>query len=205
MKGRPPPTRSNQASAGADPALELLVSKAKMGDSQSVGELTRRYRADIVRYLEWTIAQDAPDLMSDQAEDIAQELFASLGQKLKGYEESGLFQWWLQGVAYNLFRTALRSRIRRRKRIGEDTLGTGRDAGPSETTSIFSTKKEALRAAAQSLPGGDRAAWELYAHGFTPAEIATRLEIEPNAVHQRLNRARRKLMEWLAARYGGEA
>lgn len=184
-----------------DSTVETLVADAKRGDQAAIGELTSRFRPDIVRYLEITIAKEAPDLMSGMAEDLTQEVFATFARKLQRYEEVGLFRWWLEGVAYNLFRTALRSHLRRRKSLGEDTLITGRDAEASETTSIFSTKKEVLRAVAKKLPPADRSSWELFAEGFTPAEIAERLGIKPNAVYQRINRARAQLTAWLTDIY----
>lgn len=188
-----------------DQTVEQLVADAQDGNAAAIGELTTRFRPDIVRYLEITIAKEAPDLMTGMAEDLTQEVFASFARKLERYEEMGLFRWWLEGVAYNLFRTALRSHSRRRKSLGEDTLITGRDAEASKTTSIFTTKKEVLRAVAKKLPPADRSTWELFAEGFTPAEIADRLGIKPNAVYQRVNRARAQLTAWLTDMYRTDA
>jgi RNA polymerase sigma factor (sigma-70 family) len=193
--------RSSDSRPAPDPALEAIVARARTGDVAAIGAITVRYRPDIVRFLEATIAREAADVMTGQAEDLAQVLFATLDRKLKGYEESGLFRWWLEGVAYNVFRTELRSRLRRRRRIGEVTLETGRDVEQSATSSIYSTKKEALRALASELPEGDRAAWELHAGGLTAAEIAQQLGIKPNAVYQRIDRARRKLTDRLRTVY----
>jgi RNA polymerase sigma-70 factor (ECF subfamily) len=161
--------------------VAALVARAKAGDREAVGELTSRFRPEVEHFL----ARLAPGA----SEDLAQKVFINLSRSLRGYEESDRFAAWLRTVAYNTFRTWSRSEIRR----GLDTLHTNVGAVDSSTTSLFGTAKQVLRDLVPELPEGEREAWELYAKGLPPREIAAELGISASAAATRVSRAKDRL------------
>jgi RNA polymerase sigma-70 factor (ECF subfamily) len=168
-----------------EPDLAALVARAKTGDAAALDQLCRRCYDDVLwHFSAWTPAE---------AEDLTQKLFAGLDRKLAGYEESGRFRAWLRGVAYHMFLTARRAEQRRH----EDTLRTGLERDESETSTLFSTAKDRLRALVQQLPPSLREVWDLQVDGLTPDEIAERLGIQKGAVYTRLSRARAMLIDWM--------
>jgi RNA polymerase sigma factor (sigma-70 family) len=170
----------------SDADLPALVSRARGGDPIALGEIAVRCQPAVLAFLE--------RLDPAEAEDLAQEVFAGLEARLAGYEESGRFPAWLRSVAFNLYRTRNRS-IRRRR---EDPLTHDVDVPLAEDTStLFRTGKERLRAAAAELPPTLREAWDLYADGYEPRDIAIRLGITPGAAATRVSRAKDFLEEKL--------
>jgi RNA polymerase sigma-70 factor (ECF subfamily) len=168
--------------------VTCLVAAAKAGDGPALDELCRRLYPQVKRFF--------AQLLPAEAEDLTQDLFARLGARLRDYQESGQFGAWLRTVGYNLYRTRRRSLERRR----EDTLKTGVDPVDLQTTSIFQTGKRALRAAVNNLPASLRDAWELFALGYQPRDIAAKLQITPAAAATRVSRAKVLLLEQLSRR-----
>lgn len=159
--------------------LTRLVTRTGEGDSRALERLCSLCYPEIRQFF--------LELLPEEADDLTQELFADLRRKLDGYEESGRFMAWLRSVAFNLFRTRNRS-VRRRR---EATLTTGFDLELAETTlSLFTTRKQLLRAAAKQLPASLREAWGLYAEGYEPRAIGGRLDISPGAAATRVSRAK---------------
>jgi RNA polymerase sigma factor (sigma-70 family) len=176
MAGKAPQTPLSEA------YLADLVVRARSGDAAALNELCKGCYSIVRDFLNY--------LIPEQAEDLTQEVFASLSRRLAGYEESGRFIPWLQSVAFNLFRTQNRAL----KRRGEDPFPTQFDIElAQETTTIFTTEKRALHRAVEELPPTLRNAWELYAQGFEPRDIAKQLEITPGAAATRVSRAKAEL------------
>ena len=171
-----------------DGEVPPLVERARKGDPGAIGQLAQLYREDVKQHL----SRFAPE----SAEDLAQEVFMNLARSLEGYEESGRFREWLRAVAYNRYRTWLRSEVRK----GLETLHTNAFGVSSETTTMFHTAKQKLRAVVKELPEGEREAWDLYVKGYPPKEIAEKLNISPGAAHTRLSRAKDHLEELIIAR-----
>ncbi len=101
---------------------------------------------------------------------------------------------WLYRIAHHVIAHERRS-IERRRRLVE-RLGTVRPhdpPGPEDTAVVDEEVSRVLRAAAGLNPSDTevlrRASWER----LSRAEIATVLDLEPNAVSQRLHRARANL------------
>lgn len=101
---------------------------------------------------------------------------------------------WLFTVTY---RHALKH-LRRRRAIAWEPLDEQSSAAPAPLASPrfedAIAEAEALRDALLSVPPEDAACFLLQAvHGFSTAEIAGILSVRPDAVRQRLSRARRRL------------
>src|SRR5689334_705271 len=91
----------------SDLELAPVVARAKAGDDAALDDLCRRCYSVVYDFLVY--------LMPAEAEDLTQEVFANLGHRLRGYEETGRFTAWLRSVAFNLFRTRNRAQHRRRE------------------------------------------------------------------------------------------
>jgi RNA polymerase sigma-70 factor, ECF subfamily len=165
--------------------LARLAVAAKAGDAAALGRIYECCRDEMLVFFRKWIPQEA--------EDLTQSLFANLRTTLEKYHEQGRFRAWLQGVAMNMVRMALRNRQSR----SPETLTTGMAVAPTDTTTLFATRKNELRKLIPRLPPGERAAWELHAADLSNSEIAARLGTTEGAIHTRLSRAREKLVLWL--------
>ena len=83
-----------------------------------------------------------------------------------------------------------RSRVRTRTSSSSSTA-----RAPTSPTIVIDVTLEQFVA---TLPTGDGEVARLtYLEGLEPAEIAERLDKEPNAVYQAIHRNKKKLREWL--------
>lgn len=102
---------------------------------------------------------------------------------------------WLYGVARNVVTREWRSAGRRR-RLGARLAFRRQPAVPiPEDVLVDDDETRRVLDAAGRLNDSDAEVLRLLAwEHLTPAELATVLEITPNAVHQRLHRAKRNLV-----------
>lgn len=162
------------------------IDAARSGDRAALSVIYEAHRARLVTFL----ARFAPE----DAEDLVQELFVKLPDRLQSYDERGAFGRWLKGVAFNLYRTHQRSVNRRRE---EDLVGN--DVPPPPPPMGVVTREDLMRHAIAGLPLGLREAWFLHQEGYEAREIAELIGITPNAAAARLSRARQVLAERLQA------
>lgn len=163
--------------AGAGVPLDQLLAGAREGSLGCLGELYQRYRKLVFDFL----VIHAPN----DADDLTQETFIKLPDKLVGYQDRGSFDAWLRGVAFNLYRTRQRSNNRR----SEDPLPDDDRLG--ETSAMGSvTRNDLWKAALDQMPAALKDAWLLHRQGYEAAEIGERLGISAGAAATRLSRAR---------------
>ena len=118
------------------------------------------------------------------AEDAAQEAFATACRRLSRLRDANRFPQWLGTICR---RTA--SRLARSPANGKPI-----DEDPVAPTPDDTDRPEQVHEALNRLPAADREVIHLhYFSGLTYDEIAQVLGITPQAVHGRLQRARRKL------------
>jgi RNA polymerase sigma-70 factor (ECF subfamily) len=84
-----------------------LVEDARLGDQKAFGELVRRYERRLIRVI-LRFVRDP-----DQAEDLAQESFLRVYERLDQYDASRRFGPWLFRIGVNLTLDYLRKRKRR--------------------------------------------------------------------------------------------
>ncbi len=126
----------------------------------------------------------------DQAEDLAQEVFARAAAAPPRNPRP-----WLFAVALNLVREEARRTTRRAHRLELYRAETD-DAGPTPEDTLSREERVArVRAALAAIPARDRDALLLKAEGFSYNDIATTLGLAPGAVGTTLSRARRRLVE----------
>lgn len=125
----------------------------------------------------------------DQAEDLAQEVFARAAAAPPRNPRP-----WLFAVALNLVREEGRRTTRRARRL---ELYRAETDVPGPTPEDLLSREERVirvRAALAAIPSRDRDALLLKAEGFSYDDIATTLGLAPGAVGTTLSRARRRLV-----------
>ena len=138
----------------------------------------------------------------DVAEDLAQEVWLKLARHAKDLREDTHLSAWLFTVARNAFLSHRRWSVLDVSRlvIGSDdeAEGVSPDAGPDATHEARETATRLERALGR-LPLASREVLLLVAvEGFEPAEAAEMLGLKPEALRQRLSRARTQLAETLS-------
>jgi RNA polymerase sigma-70 factor (ECF subfamily) len=178
---------SESAPANLD---EVLVQRARTGDSRAFDELYQRYQREIRAFLMNRVRGDFA-----MAEDLTSEVFTKLFRFLDQYRAGSSFRGWLYQIARN---TAIDHARRSRARV---TTTTSLDDAESIASSMEALDAQAIAAEAREsllralaiLPPGPRRIVELRLKGFGPNEIAVELGMELSAVKSAQHRAFRKL------------
>jgi len=104
----------------------LLIRRCLAGDAESFGEIVASYERRIFATIYRILGH------SEDARDLAQEVFLRAWSKLDTFREGARFSTWLYTIALNLTRSELRKRKTRRdiRPISLDALG-GREEGPA--------------------------------------------------------------------------
>ena len=128
----------------------------------------------------------------DTAEDVLAETLLVCWRRLDQVPEHALP--WVYGVARNCLANAQRAERRRERLAARISIV----APPDQTTPTPSERDDELLEAMAALRPEDAELLRLWAwEQLTPAQIATVLQISPNAASIRLHRAREKLREEL--------
>ena len=188
----------NQATAIGDGLTEMseavLVSVAKLGDSDAFVELSERHSGKILRTI-YRVTRNWHD-----AEDALQDAMLRAFSHLKDFQEKSSFYTWLSRIAIN---SALMI-LRKKRGCYELSFGGIDDCGDNyeswevkspaenpESRLARKEKEELLRDAVLQLPQVLREVVELQqAKGYSVREIAKALGISVPAVKSRLARAR---------------
>ncbi|MDX1907545.1 MAG: RNA polymerase sigma factor [Bacteroidia bacterium] len=127
-----------------------------------------------------------------EAEDILQESFIKIFQKISSYEESGSLEGWLRRIVVNTAIDHLRRQKQQKNRASE------REAVeiPAADDVIADLEAEQLILLIQQLPDGYRMVFNLYAvEGYSHAEIGKQLGITESTSRSQYTRARALLRE----------
>ncbi len=178
--------------------LRAMVAGAAAGDESAweaiVGEYGRR------------IFAMAKSRLGDPeaAEEIAQGVFATLAEKLRGgagaYDERGRFESWLFRITMNRVRDEGRRRRRRAADTGPLSLGSAATAAGDDGPGLETEDLHRLRRSVQTLDEKDREIIELRHHGELPfATIAAMLGEPLGTVLARHHRALKKIRRAIEA------
>lgn len=186
-----------------DPDVRLML-KVRDDNAAAFDELMLRYQNRLVTVLEHLIGR------RDQAEDLAQEVFLRVYRARKRYVAGAKFSTWLYTIANHVAANALRSRSRRPE--------VNVSARPTESGSVDMLERMAVaasgamptrqmdkaelrdvvREALQGLSERQRMAVLLNKfEDMSYADIATTMEMTPQAIKSLLSRARVNLKELL--------
>jgi RNA polymerase sigma-70 factor (ECF subfamily) len=173
-----------------------LIAQSLRGDGSAFGALVLRHRTVAIGTA-YRICGDAA-----LAEDVAQEAFVRIWDRLSAFRPEGNFRAWLCRIAANLTIDALR---RQKPEIDLERVPVqAPDPGP-EASALQQERGEAIRAAIMELPLPTRTALILREYeGLSYQEIADTLDIPLGTVKSRLNDARRRLQAGLSSFMGQE-
>jgi len=186
-----------------DPDVRLML-EVRDDNAAAFDELMLRYQSRLITVLEHLVGR------RDQAEDLAQEVFLRVYRARKRYVAGAKFSTWLYTIANHVAANTLRS-MSRRHEVNLTTL-------PGESGGIGALDKLAL-AASGAMPARQLDKAELHDvvraalaelnerqrmavllnkfEEMSYADIATAMEMSPQAVKSLLSRARVNLKEIL--------
>ena len=198
-------SKENEAPLHPDggPADEILVSRAREGDTGAFDMLVLRYQRRI-----YALAYNMTSHHQD-ADDIVQETFTKAYVSLRRFHGRSSFYTWLYAIASNLSLNLLRRRKRRQStsldQLDED--GFANDPAFVDTSLAADTNRkvrmreiqEKLNEALLTLSDDHRAVVVMHdIEGVPHTEIARILGVSEGTVRSRLFYARRLLQSMLA-------
>jgi len=174
-----------------------LVSESLAGNRDAFGQIVARYQS-----LVCSMAYSATGSLS-QSEDLAQETFVTAWKQLAGLREPEKLRAWLCGIARNLTYDALRKQGRepshRAESLEEIAESPAPELQPAEQT-ISNEEQAILWRSLEKIPEIYREPLVLfYREHQSIAVVAQNLELNEDAVKQRLSRGRKLLHEQVLA------
>lgn len=166
--------------APAMPPVSDDVSAAAGGDRRA---FERLYRLHVDRVYGLCVR-----MLGDrvQADEVTQDVFVRVWQKLPGFRGESAFSTWLHRVAVNVV-------LSRRKAAGvqQGRLADEEALESAPTRQVFVGERLDLEQAIAGLPNGARRVFVLHdVEGFTHEEIGEQLGITPGGSKAQLHRAR---------------
>ncbi|MFK7970182.1 MAG: RNA polymerase sigma factor [Bacteroidia bacterium] len=178
-------TRKNQLLDMNHPYRDL-VTRCQKCDRTAQHTLYTRYAPDLLAVC-YRYAKDR-----DEAEDILQEGFVKIFQKIARYEFQGSFEGWMRRIVVN---TAIDHIRRNKKRQLETDIDEAREVFVAEGA-IGQLELEYLYEIIQELPPGYRLVFNLYAiEGYSHKEIGEQMGITESTSRSQYTRARALLMK----------
>lgn len=171
-----------------------LARSAAGGDARAFEEIYERHAKRV-----YAIALRMTGNTAD-AEDLAQESFVSLLQKIGSFRGEASFATWLYRLTVNQVLMHFRTRRRRPQEQPIDTHAFERGAvGAKSSAAPGVIDRIAIERAVGALPEGYRAAFVLHdVHGREHEEIARELGCAVGTSKSQLHRARARLRELLS-------
>lgn len=178
------------------PALPAdVLALARGGDRQAFGRIVEAYQGG-VWHLAWRMCYDR-----DEANDLAQEVFLRVFQKLPQYDAGRAFSPWFYRVATNVCLNYLRDRGPKPASLDAPMRGSDEpptepeDPGPGpDVLADLRLDRERVDAAIRELPADHRAVLTLYyLEGLGLPDLAEALGASQNTCKVRLFRAREAL------------
>lgn len=194
---------------GVEPSDEVLAARAAAGDPSAFEALVERYQSRVFRLAcRLTSDTDAPDVL--------QETFLQVYRHLASFRGDAQFGTWLYRIATNAALMHRRAAARRPAESLETYLpqfdADGTHAATPAELQVVSRADELLdrhvlagkaREAVSRLPDTYRDAFVLRdLEEMSTAHVAQALGIEPDAVRQRVHRARLMLRGYLSELLG---
>ncbi|MEM6482304.1 MAG: RNA polymerase sigma factor [Pseudomonadota bacterium] len=165
---------------------EALAQAAAVGDSAAFESLLERHYNSVFR-LAYRLTGSRED-----AEDVTQEICASLPQKLAGFRAQARFRTWLWRIVVNAVHDLRRRRATHQKKAeGWGAWETARQAGNTETEATLAWLVEAMHA----LPADLRDTLALILDEMSHAQAAEVLGISEGTVSWRISKAKASLRE----------
>ena len=169
---------------------DLIARVLAHEDQHAFGELVRRYQSPVRAFLLRMLHEPAT------ADDLAQQTFLKVWQKLHTFRSGARFSTWLFAIAFNEFRS---DRRRKRELLLEDTdMADTEEPGLETSPSLRMDLDEALKA----LSATERAAVILCCqNGLSHEEAAQVLDCPLGTVKTNILRGKEKLRRHLGIAY----
>ena len=187
--------REIEAEDGRDPILSDLpwLNKANQGDVTAWEHLVRQYQQPVFRLAYLMLGN------SEDAEEIAQDVFISAFKSLASFDETRPLQPWLLQITRNLARNKYRSLKRYLTAVQRWWQTEGQIQAERE---VHQEESHLLWQAVRRLdPAAQEVIYLRYFLELSEAETAVALNIKPGTVKSRLSRARKKLRDVIEKEY----
>jgi RNA polymerase sigma-70 factor (ECF subfamily) len=166
------------------------VRAAAAGDERALEDLVRSYQAPVWRFLRHLVGDAA------LAEDVAQEAFVRMYQRLGTFRFQAKFSTWLFQIARNAGVDALRKRSRHLRLVEE--------AAPSPPSADPVMSAEVRAAVASLKPKLREALLLVEVLGLTYREAAVVLGVPEGTAKSRVFNAREQMWQWMEEGRAGE-
>jgi len=173
---------------------EAWIAQAKQGSQQAFYCLYEKYHKKMYA-LCWRMLAD-----KDSAEDVCQEVFVVLWQKITSFRGESKFSTWLHSVATNVVLAHLRKQknwLQRVFSIEEQTVES-KNVNEAKVELVDNSTLDELDKHISRLPERARLVFVLFAvEGYRHEEIAKMLKMAVGSSKSQYHRARTLLREWL--------
>lgn len=165
-----------------------LIDATAAGDTRAFAALVRRHiRAGTLLATQLTGDQD-------DAEDVVQEAFTVVHERLDRFDRSRAFSPWLYGVVRRIAHDRRRRAARRRRLLYSWWRGANTEAATTAENADDAVAMGEVATHLGALPPMQRACFELVAlYGLSPAEVGGMHGVSESTVRQHVFRARRRL------------
>lgn len=168
--------------------LHLLVLGCQAGDERAFSQLFDRFGTRTLAYLR--------GLVSDDAEDVQQEVWLAVYRGVRGLSKPGAFRTWLFQTTRHRAIDFLRKRRREQELLEGVAVEFAVAADLDEETAVGSLDEPILAAAMAELASAHREVLLLrFQDGLSYSEIALVVGCSVGTVRSRLHHAKRRLHE----------
>ncbi len=177
----------------ADQPEEVLLEQCIAKDQLAFEEIVKRYQV-LVCSLAYSIVGDVA-----ASEDIGQEALLTVWRRLPELRQRSQFKAWLGTITRNLARASLRCAATNgtvRSATNQEADGVANNDAPIEQAVMHREESELVWSTLQGLPELYREPLVLYyRQDQSVSQVATQLNLTPDAVKQRLSRGRAMLRD----------
>ena len=168
---------------------QLIQRHQDSGDQECLEELYRRYHQKVRLYC-YTILKD-----KETAEDITQDTFVRMVDRLSTLRNSDTFVSWLFRIARNLSLNYLQSKSKTKAERIEETLNLSDEIIDTEELEAKEHRIALMEILIDELPDEDRTMLKLkYLDKAGLKDIQEQFALSESAVKMRLSRARKKVL-----------
>lgn len=176
----------------------LVQEFQRTADPSHFNALVERHRGSVFRLILSILGPGR----AGEAEELAQDVFVKVYQKLDGFRGDAQFKSWLFRIAYNAaldYRSRLSFRATHQsEEVLAMTPNESRESNPFQIT-VDAAQKSAIQSAMSRLPDLYRSVLHLYYWmGLTIPEVSETLSVPEGTVKSYMYRARTKLHEILS-------
>ena len=182
---------------------DLLVERSRRGDLKAFNLLIRKWEKSVYNFIYRFVGRH------EEAQDLCQETFVRVYEKIEGLKDSSRFKGWLYTIAANLSRDRLK-RGDLKYTVALETTPEAEQARPGSPESPLAIApgpdaethrgevREIIMKALQTIPEQQRMALVLKVyHGMTTAEIAELTGDPAGTIRSRLFHGLRKMQQAL--------